>query len=158
MKMDQMLPLELGRSDSIKLSVKFSPGYEGTHQDTLTIRSSDFRDSLKVIALSGQGLDSTTSLPKVIQTPSALLEAYPNPFTDQLRIRFKLPGNEFITIEILDISGRLVYSSSWNAQAEETHEIWWNDISQGRTSFGSGLYLVKLRTGDQVLTTKVIKK
>ncbi len=52
--------------------------------------------------------------------------------TEQLRIRFKLPGNEFITIEILDISGRLVYSSSWNALAEETHEILWNDINQGR--------------------------
>ncbi len=158
LSMDQKFPLELSRSDSVNLSVKFSPGYEGTHQDTLTIRSSDFRDSLKVIPLSGQGLDSTTSLPKVIQTHSAPLEAYPNPFTDQLSIRFKLPGDEFITIEILDISGRLVYSSSWNALAEETHEIRWNDIKQGRAGFGSGLYLIKLRTSHQVFTTKVIKE
>ncbi len=84
--------------------------------------------------------------------------AYPNPFTDQLMIGFKLPGSEFVTIEILDITGRLVYSSSWNALPEETHEILWNDINQGHTPFGNGLYLVKLRTSHHVLTTKVLRE
>jgi len=158
MSMDQELPVELGRSDSIRLNVKFSPAYTGTHNDTLTILSSDSRDSLKIIQLMGLGLDSTTSLPGRIKIHSAELVAYPNPFTNQLSINFRLPGNELITIEILDISGRLVYSSSWNALAEETHEIRWNDINQGHTGFGSGLYLVKLRTRHQVLTTKVIKE
>ena len=130
----------------------------GTHLDSLTLTSSDSKDSLKIIHLQGQGLDPSTNLPKMIQPHSSRLEAYPNPFTDQLRIKFRLPGNEFITIEILDIRGRLVYSSSWNALAEEIHEVWWNEINQGGADFGSGLYLVKLRAGHQVLTTKVIKK
>ena len=155
---DHELPLELGSSESIKVIVKFSPAYEGTHADTLTITSSDPKDAVKVVHLSGQGLDSTTSLPNKIKTQPAELVAYPNPFTNQLMINFKIPGNELITIEILDITGRLVYSSSWNALPEETHEIWWNDMNHGATRFGSGLYLVKIRSGRQVITTKVIKE
>jgi len=154
----QELPVELGSSDSILVSVKFSPGYEGMHKDTLVITSSDSRDSRKNIQLRGFGLDSTTSVPNRIHNHSASLEAYPNPFTNQLNINFKLPGNEYVTLEILDISGRLVYSSSWNALAEETHEIGWSDIKQGHTGSGSGLYLVKLRTSDQLITTKVIRE
>ncbi len=156
--MGHELPLELGRSELILLSVEFSPSYIGNYEDSLTITSSDPKDSLKYIQLTGFGYESTTSIPKKLNTHSAQLEAYPNPFTNQLNISFKLPGNDFVTLEILDISGRLVYSSSWNALAEETHEIWWNDIKQGGAGLGSGLYLVKLRTSDQVLTSKVIKE
>jgi hypothetical protein len=158
MSTDNEIPIELGRSESISVSVKFSPNYARSHEDTLTILSSDYRDSLKIIKLAGWSPDSTTSLPREHKTPSALLEAYPNPFTNQLSINLKLPGDDFVTMEILDISGRLVYSSSWNALAEETHEVLWSDINQGYTRSGSGLYLVKLRTSHQVLTTKVIRK
>ncbi len=156
--MDHELPLEIGRSESIELYVKFSPVSLGPYEDSLTITSSDPRDSLKVIHFSGEGLDSTTSLPNKNEIQTAELVAYPNPFTNQLFINFKLPGNEFITIEILDIAGRMVYSSSWNALPEETHEIGWNDLNQGHTRFSSGLYLVKLRTSHQVITTPPVKQ
>lgn len=158
LSMDQDLPIELGSSEAIRVSVKFSPAQVGSHQDTLIISSSDSRESIKSIPLSGQGLESTTSLPDMIHTPSAELIAYPNPFSDHLLIRYKLPANDFISIEILDIGGRVVYAASWNALAEGSFEIWWNEINQGQARFGCGLYLVKLRTSHQLLTTKVIKK
>ena len=110
--MNHDLPMELDRSESIKVRVVFSPSSLGTHQATLSISSSDSRESVKLIPLSGEGLDSTTGLPDHTETHSAELVAYPNPFTDQLKVSFKLPGYEFVTLEILDITGRLVYSSS----------------------------------------------
>ncbi len=152
------LPLELDRSESIKVSVKFSPASLGTHRDSLSISSSDPKDSVKLIPLSGEGLDSTTGLPDHTETHSTELVAYPNPFFDQLKVSFKLPGYEFVTLEILDITGRLVYSSSWNALPEETHEIGWNGIQQRGAGFSSGLYLIKLHSGNQIITTKVIKE
>jgi Zn-dependent metalloprotease len=158
LSVDQNLPLELGRSESLELSVKFTPAYDGTHKDTLTVISSDAKDSIRHIPLTGYGFESATSLPEKTEFADAELLAYPNPFSDHLLISFKLPDDDLVRIEILDITGRRVFSSTWNAGAEETREIRWNEITQGRNRYGSGLYLLKLHTSHQVFTTKVIRE
>jgi hypothetical protein len=156
--MDPALPLELGSSDSVKLNVKFSPSGERSYADTLILRSTDPRDPIKRIPLTGIGLDSTTSVVDRISRPTAEVNVFPNPFTNQLTVSYRLPGNDFVTLEILDITGRLVYSASWETMAKGKHLVNWGDISRGNTGFGKGLFLLKLRTGNQVLTKKIIRE
>ena len=71
------------------------------------------------------------------------LKVYPNPFTDHLRIESPSPVQ---LIEIADLQGRIVYS--------ETHLLEEINLPQLR----SGLYILKIRSGNQVFQQKLIKQ
>ncbi|MFK8161935.1 MAG: T9SS type A sorting domain-containing protein [Lewinella sp.] len=45
------------------------------------------------------------------------VSVYPNPFIDHLKIDIELPAEEILTVELLDPTGRLVFSKLWKAVA-----------------------------------------
>jgi hypothetical protein len=70
-------------------------------------------------------------------------KVYPNPFTDHFRIESKSPVQ---SVEITDLQGRVVYSNSYSDT-----EIKLNHLS-------SGLYLLKMKSGNQIFQQKLIKQ
>lgn len=76
-------------------------------------------------------------------------DVYPNPASDILNVRWNA-SVEATKIEMKDLSGKVVYSSTVNA-------------ANGTTSFSTatlatGIYLLQFEAGDQVSTTKVVLK
>jgi hypothetical protein len=59
--------------------------------------------------------------------------------------------NNDATVEIIDITGRLIYSEKMNASANFAESF--VDVS----SYKSGTYLVKIKTGDSIYTKTFIK-
>ncbi|NIT56770.1 MAG: T9SS type A sorting domain-containing protein, partial [Aliifodinibius sp.] len=88
-----------------------------------------------------------TGLPKEID----LKQNYPNPFNPTTTIRFTLPIQNEVTLEVFNILGRkvatLINDESYQAGL---HSINWN-----ATDFASGTYIYRLQTGEKVVTKKM---
>jgi len=76
------------------------------------------------------------------------LSIYPNPATGVLTIEFDNEQITGSTIELLDISGKVVYATTINP-GETQHQI-------NLISFEEGLYLIRISNTDYSITKKVI--
>ena len=81
-------------------------------------------------------MDDYASLPEGFQ----LLQNYPNPFNESTAIKFELPNQSFVTIDIYDILGRKITTLINGNQSAGSHQLIWyaGDIS-------SGVYFYKIQ-------------
>jgi hypothetical protein len=63
-----------------------------------------------------------------------------------------------VTIEIRDITGKLLYQSTRDAAGKETLEIIWSNLPRNPGEASGGIYLLSLRTGTRVLVKKLVKR
>ncbi len=151
-------PFQINGGDSLSYWIKFSPEQVGLHDETLAINSSDPAHPIQIVPLSGLGTDAATGLPGTFQdVPGIELSVRPNPFTERLLITYSLPKPEPVTIEIRDITGKLLYQSTRNASGKETMEIIWGNLPRIPREASGGIYLLSLRTNTKVLVKKLVK-
>ncbi|MCB9233596.1 MAG: T9SS type A sorting domain-containing protein [Bacteroidia bacterium] len=77
----------------------------------------------------------------------------PNPFSDQLKVEFYLDQAEKVTLQVLDITGKMVYEGSTEAEAGLQNWILQNEIHDLK----AGAYLVRLTVGGRQIQSKVVK-
>ena len=79
----------------------------------------------------------------------------PNPLNPETRIAFNLPRSGFVSLEIVDLRGRVVRTLLAETRSVGRHEVIWD----GRDGLGSlsasGVYFYRLRTGDGVISRKL---
>lgn len=80
------------------------------------------------------------------------LNVFPNPAADHVNISYALSQAGPVDITLFDLSGKAVKELSRHDQAPGTHHI---DLPL--SDVGSGVYIVKLHAGDQVITRKVTR-
>jgi Zn-dependent metalloprotease len=152
-------PIQFDGGDSVKLWIAFSPEDDSLYNATLTVESSDPKQPLRTVHLSGTGTIDATGLPERSREISgARLSVYPNPFKERLLISYTLPAPDQISIEIRDITGKLFYRSVRNAGAKETVEIIWDDMHADSHPSSGGIYVLSLRTSSQVLVKKIVRQ
>jgi len=152
-------PLQIDGGDSLKMWIIFSPENDSLYDAFLTIESSDPMHPVQTIHLSGQGTGTATGLPENYELePGIEFSVTPNPFSDRLLISYALPRPENITIEIRDITGKLLYQSTREASGKETMEIIWSSMPNNAHAASSGIYLLSFRTSTQVLVKKIVKR
>jgi len=80
-----------------------------------------------------------------------LTQNYPNPFNASTMIKYELPYQSQVTIEIYDILGRKITTLQNGPQPAGYHQALWRaeDVT-------SGVYFYKLQAGDHAETKKVI--
>ncbi len=147
--------------------VKFEPGSEATLQITFTtedtmsvidtayvvIRNNDSTMMVNLpIILNGNS--STTpiegnksSLPKMF----TLSQNYPNPFNPSTIIEYSIPSNQFVTIKIYDILGRLVKTLVSEEKPAGNYRVKFNS-----SNFSNGVYFYKLTAGNFTSVRKMI--
>ena len=84
-----------------------------------------------------------------------LFELQPNPFRDETVVRVVLPSPETIVVSISDMNGKTVFDVKVEAQ-EGLNTIPWNGLSETGDQLSSGVYVVRLKTGQGILTRKVV--
>ena len=155
----QVLPFQLNAGDSLRLWVVFSPENDSLYNESLIIESSDPMLPAQTIHLSGLGTGVTTGLSDNYQSqPGIKFSVSPNPFSEQLLISYALPRPDYITIEIRDITGKLLYQLTREASGKETVEIIWSSLPNNPYAASGGIYLLSLRTSTQVLVKKIVKQ
>jgi hypothetical protein len=78
------------------------------------------------------------------------ISVYPNPASNVFNVDFGPNIGRFDSLELFDISGRLVAKQAISNQLEQTQL----DVN----AFSSGVYLLKVSSNREQLTTKVIIK
>ncbi len=85
-----------------------------------------------------------------------LLQNYPNPFNTTTVIPYEVAARSEVELSVYDLAGRSVrILVSGAIDAGEYQVTWDGKDSDGSTSV-SGLYLVRLRAGDQMMTRKML--
>lgn len=105
-------------------------------------------------AYTGGQYEAPTAVPFIGQSlPLALMVAYPNPFTNQLSFKYKLPTSAKVQIELLDINGRLVSTINEGNVTAGEHFSHWNGAE-----LVPGNYFARFAVNNQILQTiKLVK-
>ncbi|OFX62276.1 MAG: hypothetical protein A2046_15345 [Bacteroidetes bacterium GWA2_30_7] len=75
--------------------------------------------------------------------------AYPNPFNSSTNIKFSIPSNERVRLEIYDIKGQLVNSViDSEIMNIGTYEVTWDGQNNAGAEMPNGIYIAKLNTGN----------
>jgi hypothetical protein len=82
--------------------------------------------------------------------------AYPNPFNPSTTIRFSIPKNEKVRLEVYDITGKLVKSLIDSEYLNAgTYESKWNGINNRGENVSSGIYIARLTTSNFIKSIKL---
>jgi len=88
---------------------------------------------------------------RIAMRPYTLGQNYPNPFNAQTRIAFELARAGEVTLEVFDITGRLVQRLVDGRMTEGTHEV-----TLDARDLPSGVYVYRLAAGEVIEAKKMI--
>ncbi|MEO8169217.1 MAG: T9SS type A sorting domain-containing protein, partial [bacterium] len=86
----------------------------------------------------------------------ALIQNYPNPFNPTTNIRFSLPSDQHVTLQVFDITGALVKTILDETLRSGNMEATWDGSNSNGGKVSSGVYLYRLRAGNYIMTKKMI--
>jgi M6 family metalloprotease-like protein len=98
------------------------------------------------------GVDPGLELPHSVM----LAQSRPNPFARTATIRYGLPREMTVSLDVYDLSGRRVANLASGRQPEGYHTVVWDGRSASGERVPSGVYLYRLKTGDVVLRRKLM--
>jgi surface protein len=110
---------------------------------------SEFTEPVSVILLS---IDPLSLIPDVF----ALHQNYPNPFNPTTQIRYDLPDNEFVSINIYDVMGRKIKSLVSINQEAGYRSITWNATNDLGQPVSAGMYIYTIQAGEFRQTRKMV--
>ncbi len=104
----------------------------------------------EVIAASGDYYLDVTIADKF-----ALLSNYPNPFNPETQIRYELFSNGLVELSIYNINGQLMTTLVNGDLEAGVYNTVWNGLDSKGAVAASGVYLMQLKTSNEVITNKI---
>ncbi len=90
-----------------------------------------------------------------IEQQAKELNIYPNPVVNSTTILFSIPQSGNVSIQILDLSGRLITTLANQKMQAGNHQLIWNANDENRNALSSGIYLLKLNAGSYSNTKEI---
>jgi len=97
------------------------------------------------------GVNDTSSGGKISMAQNA-----PNPFTGTTRISFSLPVGQGVELSVYDVRGREVVRLLDGKVDAGPHSVTWDGKAAAGYSAAPGVYWYRMRTGDKVLTRRMV--
>lgn len=152
--------------DSLLGQGSTSSATEYTYVDQFVEANTTYEYRLADIDYSGIVTYHATRKITVKQTPLPLLikeftvlPAYPNPFNPSITIRYGIPGLVMqgnVSVQIYDISGKLITTLVNKEQLPGWHTVIWNGVKQNGEQVSTGLYFSRIVFGNKVKTSKLM--
>lgn len=98
------------------------------------------------------GINSAANVGSLIQANDSVLEVFPQPFSQEVSFRYYIPDATSVFLEILDTRGHAVFS-----QKLESYQGW-NTYQWNQQDLPTGMYVVKIKSGEETLTQKLLKQ
>jgi len=96
-------------------------------------------------------------VPQPVTAGQALLrQNVPNPFNPSTVIRYELSAPVAVELHVYDLAGRLVDTLQAGPQDVGAHEVTWQGRDDDGRSVAAGVYVYRLRAGDEVLTRRMV--
>ena len=83
------------------------------------------------------------------------LNIYPNPVVHSTTILFSVPQSANVSIQIFDLSGRLLTTLANQRMQAGNHQVTWNVNDGNGNAVSSGIYLLRLTAGNYSETKKL---
>ena len=112
--------------------------------------TSDYLSRLNDILQSKFGVNSEEK-EQIIPKEYSLYQNYPNPFNPVTTIKFDIPNDGVVQLEIFDILGRRIITLVDEYKTAGSYEKVFN-----ASSLASGVYVYKLQAGDFISSKKMI--
>ncbi len=91
-----------------------------------------------------------------VPTATALMQNFPNPFNPSTTITFDVAKAGNVTIQVYDVSGRLVVALLNAHQEVGRHRVEWNGKNANGSLMPSGIYFYRMRAAGYEVTKKMI--
>ena len=85
-----------------------------------------------------------------------LISTFPNPFNQQVAVRFTLHKSAFVRLLIFDVLGRNIYSTASVRLGAGTHQWVWKGSDRFGRAVSSGIYFLQLKAKNQRKTMKIL--
>ncbi|HTX98875.1 MAG TPA: T9SS type A sorting domain-containing protein [Bacteroidota bacterium] len=95
-------------------------------------------------------------VPGAVPTSYTLDQNYPNPFNPSTVIRFSLPKESPVKLQVFDITGALVKTLLDEAVRPGNKEVVWDGTNQAGMKVASGMYLYRLESENFVAAKKML--
>lgn len=89
--------------------------------------------------------------------PPARVQAAPNPFASGTSIQFSIPVAGETEVNAYDVAGRLVRTLHQGALRAGAHALDWDGRDDEGRDVRSGIYFIRIRSGDTTISTKVFR-
>jgi hypothetical protein len=147
-------PLELGSSishwdTSANPSLLMEPAITGGLSSGVDLTIKHFEDIGWLTSLA-------TDVPDARVHRNALYPNQPNPFNPQTTIQFSLMRGGATSLEVFDVAGRRVTTLLREHLAAGPHRVDWNGTDATGRTMASGVYLVRLQSGDFEQTRRML--
>ena len=86
----------------------------------------------------------------------SLKQNYPNPFNPATEIRFALPKDSYMVLEIYNVSGQLVRTLIDEHQPAGHYRVMWNGNNDSGERVASGVYFYSLRTDEKTISRSMV--
>ena len=108
--------------------------------------------------LRSEGIDTAIQDAAVAALPatSALLPNYPNPFNSRTILRYRLVRASAVELVVYDLLGQRVRTIAKGVQPAGEYQIPWDGRDEEGRLVGSGVYLLRLKAGDEVRAGKSV--
>ncbi len=93
---------------------------------------------------------SSAEEPVVIPTKVGLDQNYPNPFNPSTMIKFAIPQQSHVSLEVFNLIGERVATL-----VNEIKPAGYHEVSFGAAKIASGLYIYRMSTGDMTIVKKM---
>ncbi|OLD65783.1 MAG: hypothetical protein AUI33_11365 [Ignavibacteria bacterium 13_1_40CM_2_61_4] len=132
------------------------------YQATLDVSSSDEalpgvspRPALTV-TLEAQTLATNTRVGEALPDRLAFYPPLPNPFRNALTLRFDLPRESRVEVDLFDLSGRRLAGMPQEFRPAGRHEVRWSPSDESGLPIRAGMYFVRFRAGEFIQTRRIV--
>ena len=141
------------------------PGYEDGDAIELRLWSASEGKELRVDATLDGDVYGTSPLTvgtavvlsqDAVPTEFGLSQNYPNPFNPSTVIDFSVAKDSYVSLNVYDITGRLVSTLVDGNMSTGYHSVLWNGVDNKGMSVSAGIYIYALQTEEASITRKMV--
>ena len=110
----------------------------------------------RIIKVEGKYAALSTNEDKVLPQKYILYQNYPNPFNPITSIKYDLPIDTRVTIEIYNIIGNKITTLIDKNMDAGSHIVRWNSTDNNDAKIPSGIYFYHIKTNEFIKTKKMI--
>jgi photosystem II stability/assembly factor-like uncharacterized protein len=144
--------LQTSPIDTTLYDIDFSDSIHGLIADDGCVLYS--HDGGNTWNVSNIGIEEEIASHPLATTPS--IKVSPNPAKTLTTIRFSLPAEGNVSLQLFDISGRLVKTLTSQEKNADNYSLIWNGTDENNRKVGEGVYFCILKTDEKSLKQKIL--
>lgn len=148
-----------GAAQSVTVTADASVLTPGIYNQSISIESNDEDESSIIVPIEVTVTESVGVTDPDLQKPDNLWLALPapNPFSSTTTVRYRLPSEQVIRLEIVNLRGDRVCLLAHGVMSSGDHTARWNGSSSDGTSSPPGFYIARLETASQVHAVPLLR-